>query len=731
MGKIVILDENTSNQIAAGEVVERPASVVKELVENSIDAGSTSISVEINNGGISLIKVVDNGSGFEEDDMEIAFERHSTSKIRKASDLEAITTLGFRGEALASIASVSTVELTSRQAKNTYGRYVKLRGGTLIESGQVGCPVGTTFIVRELFYNTPARFKFLKKDSTEAGYVSDIVGKIALGNPHISFKLINNRTTVIHTPGNNDLLSTIFSLYGKDIARDCMEISYSDEKIKIKGYAGRPEIARSNRNYQSIYLNGRYIKNKVISSAIDEAYKTFLLKNKHAFIVLYIELNPMLVDVNVHPTKTEVRFSDEQDIFRAVYHAINNTLLGKSQVRNIEIREDRKNYFKFEENSKSKFEFVQQKLDNVTGKKESIEPTKKVTESNLGKRDTFEKDLGDPYKNQKPEVVPANNSKDGNAFEKNIIIEDLSDNNIKSVDNGKKGLLAEDVKSKASLGKGLAKEDLAGEGIAKKDLSGEGIAKEVLSGKGIAKENLPGEDLPNRDSKDSNLPGGEVKNGDLSHRDIEEKDIGKGDDFKETSEPIFQDAIIIGQAFSTYILLQKGENLILIDQHAAHERIMFENLKVKYSKKENLAQYLLASVVVELTNQEIGFIEEEKDLLNKLGFNFESFGNNSIVLRSVPVGIDDGDGIKETFLQTVDFLMSKGNKIDGIIEEEVLYQIACKSAIKANKRLDEKEIKGLLEKLEMLENPYTCPHGRPTIIKITRHEFEKMFKRVL
>jgi DNA mismatch repair protein MutL len=727
MGKIVILDENTSNQIAAGEVVERPASVVKELVENAIDAGSTSISVEISNGGISLIKVVDNGAGFEEDDMEIAFERHSTSKIRKAGDLEAITTLGFRGEALASIASVSTVELTSRQAKNTYGRYVKLTGGSLIESGQVGCPVGTTFVVRELFYNTPARFKFLKKDSTEAGYVSDIVGRIALGNPHISLRLVNNKNTVIHTPGNNDVLSTIFSLYGKETAKDCMEISYSDEKIKIKGYAGRPEIARSNRNYQSIYLNGRYIKNKVISSAIDEAYKTFLLKNKHAFIVLYIELNPMLVDVNVHPTKTEVRFSNEQDIFRAVYHAVNNTLLGKSRVRSAELRDNPKNYFRFEETTKSKYDYMQQKLNTSNRKNDSVESSFKATESMLEKRNAVEKDTAAPFDIQKSESVPVNTRNSGNVLEKgNSIFSDREETGEGLIN---KDLMKEDIKESDTPKKDNITEDLSENKVKSRDIEGKDLLGDDLKSRDIEGKDLLDDDLKSRDLAGKNLLGRDIIK-DSSLGDMEEKDAKEGDASGQIVEPIFQDAIIIGQVFSTYILLQKGENLILIDQHAAHERIMFESLKEKYSKKQNLAQYLLASVVIELTNREISFIEEEKDLLNKLGFNFESFGNTSIILRSVPVDIDGG-GIKEAFMEIIDFLMSKGNKSGSIIEEEALYKIACKSAVKANKRLDEKEIQELLQKLEELENPYTCPHGRPTIIKITRYELEKMFKRVL
>ena len=378
MGQIVILDENTSNQIAAGEVVENPASVVKELIENSIDAGSSNITVEIQKGGITQIKVIDNGCGMEEDDVLIAFERHATSKIRSSNDLDGISTLGFRGEALASIASVSVVELTSKTKDKSFGSYVRLKGGVVEEISQVGCPVGTSFTVNDLFFNTPARFKFLKKDSTEAGYISDIVNRIALGNPHISFKLINNKKTVVHTPGNNDLLSTIFSIYGKETAKECVKISYKDDMFKIDGFAGKPSISRSTRSWQSIYINGRYIKNKTISAAIDEAYKTSLMKNKFAFVVLKIKVNPVLVDVNVHPTKMEVRFTNEQDVFRAVYYAINNALLSESLVKNIEIKNKKNNVFNYEIDSKEQ-EYVQQGIGDIKSEetfssKELIEP---------------------------------------------------------------------------------------------------------------------------------------------------------------------------------------------------------------------------------------------------------------------------------------------------------------------------------------------------------------------
>ncbi|GAE89953.1 DNA mismatch repair endonuclease MutL [Acetivibrio straminisolvens] len=730
MGKIVILDENTSNQIAAGEVVERPASVVKELVENSIDAGSTNISVEISNGGISFIKVVDNGSGIEEDDMEIAFERHSTSKIRKASDLEAITSLGFRGEALASIASVSTVEVTSRPAHREYGRYVKIQGGTLLESNQVGCPVGTTFIVRELFYNTPARFKFLKKDSTEAGYVSDIVSRIALGNPDISFRLISNRNTVIHTPGNNDLLSTIYSLYGKETAKECMEISYEDETIKITGYAGKPEIARANRNYQSIYLNRRYIKNKIISSAIDEAYKTYLMKSKFAFIVLYIELNPLLVDVNVHPTKMEVRFSREQDIFRAVYHAVNNALLSKTQIRNVSLADSPKNYFKFERSSKNEPGYVQQKMDT----------DRKFSGYNSGySYDNFKIEKNHMLKEAWESIDVKDGAKVDNGKDEEINKSDIDRVKInKPIDNSinkpVNGFVNEQVNElvKEPVDEPVSKpiyetinkqidEPVNKLIIKPEDISGKDCYDSCKSGYENKLTDIGNNPKDNRDDVDNNA--------DMNSEEVKASENDKRPK-KDAERNVFLDARIIGQVFSTYILLQNGEDLIVIDQHAAHERIRFEELKEKYAKNESLSQYLLAPAVIELTNQEISFIEEEKELLNKLGFIFESFGNNSIILRSVPIP-DENVGIKEAFLAIVDFLMSKGKKYDRIIEEEALYKIACKSAVKANKKLDQIEIKGILEKLNMLENPYTCPHGRPTVIKITKHEFEKMFKRIV
>jgi DNA mismatch repair protein MutL len=658
MGQIVILDENTSNQIAAGEVVENPASVVKELIENSIDAESSNITVEIQKGGISLIKVIDNGCGMEEDDVLIAFERHATSKIRSSNDLDGILTLGFRGEALASIASVSVVELTTRTKDKSFGSYVRVKGGVVEEVSQAGCPVGTTFTVKDLFFNTPARFKFLKRDSTEAGYISDIVNRIALGNPHISFKLVNNKKTVVHTPGNNDLLSTIFSIYGKDTAKECIKVSYKDDMFKIDGFAGKPSISRATRSWQSIYINGRYIKNKTISAAIDEAYKTSLMKNKFAFVVLNIEINPVLVDVNVHPTKMEVRFTNEQDVFRAVYYAINNALLSESLVKNIEV-ENKNNIFKYETDSK-KDEYVQQGIRDIKNKPIEYIETKKAQINEKSKKKESDIHYADNLN------TAESNTAELNTAELNTIESNTAESNTVELNT---------IESNTA---------------------------------------------------ESNT----VELNTLNSITGDKKEESKTEKKEVIADDIFINSKIIGQIFSTYIILQSGENLVLIDQHAAHERIVFESLKKKYHKEENLAQYLLEPVVIELTSQEIGFINDKNEMLNKLGFIIENFGDNSIILRSVPANSESGK-VKEAFLDVLDFLMSENKKDNVYIAEEILYKMACKGAVKANEKLESIEIKNILKKLSQIKNPYTCPHGRPTIIKITKYELEKMFKRIV
>lgn len=628
MGKIITLDEGTIGKIAAGEVVERPASVVKELVENSIDAGASRINVEIKNGGISLIRVTDNGSGIEEDDVAIAFERHSTSKIRHADDITSVQSLGFRGEALASIAAVSHVEMVTRTENRLYATQICLKGGKIEYIKKTGAPVGTSVTVKDLFFNTPARYKFLKKDTTESGYVSDIIYRLALANPGIMFRLSSNGTTVVHSPGDNDLLNTIVSLYGIDIGKSVIEVDYKDELVKIAGYAGKPEISKSNRNFQSVFVNGRYIRSKIVTSAIDEAYKTYLMKNRHAFIVLKIEINPAAIDVNVHPAKMEIKFSDEQAIYRAIYHAVNGALMRGSGIRDASIGMINRSLSEYE---------IPENRRNIKEEyySEAIERADNIDNKN-------------------------NNT---NTAGRNISLNDSQDRQI-----------ALDIK--------------------------------------YDKHDTPACTTPlvNKDE----MRGQVIKDA------APEKNISID----------LMGARIAGKVFSTYILLQKEDYILIIDQHAAHERILYEEIRRKYYNNQSLAQMLVVPVVVNLTHQEMQKLKENERLFNGLGFIFEDFGNNSIIIRAVPYGGYDG-GEKELFIQLLDTVdITEGNDYNDVADE-ALYSIACKAAVKANMNLDDIEIMELVKKLSQLENPYTCPHGRPTIIKLHKHDFEKLFKRRL
>lgn len=676
MGKIVILDENTSNKIAAGEVVERPASVIKELVENSIDAGATAISVEIKNGGIPYMKVTDNGSGISEDDAEMAFERHATSKIRNADDLELISTMGFRGEALASVASVSHIELTTRVQDAPHGTYIRIQGGFTKEVKQVGCPVGTTFVVRDLFYNTPARFKFLKKDSTEAGYISDIMERIALARPDISFRLISNHASVLHSPGNNDLLSAIYSVYGKETARQVCKIEYDDGKIKITGYAGKPEIARANRNQQSLFINGRYVKSKIVSSAVDEAYKTFLMKNKFPFLVLNLEINPMLVDVNVHPTKMEVRFSQEQDIFRSVYHGVSNAVLGNKEVKEVQLSEKDRSLFKFEKGQAPQISYQQQdiRLHEAVSHpgREKGNTVPKAAEGERFPETSMPPLVTGHVPEIKPVPVPFPTTPEG----------------------------------VSEINSGQEKENLE-----RSDLQ--------------HKQNTEEQSLNKSPEEAVDIP---VVMENSKNELVETSTYSEAP--KELQKNILANCRLIGQVFSTYILLQHEEELLLIDQHAAHERIMYEKLRDKYRNNESLSQMLLAPVVIELTNKEVKLLEAESEFFAKLGFIYEDFGNNCIIVRAVPY-IMDQNTVKQGFLDIIDYFQRTHEGEYKTVADETLYTIACKAAVKANKKLGDLEIQSLMDELEKMENPYTCPHGRPTILKITKYEIEKMFKRIV
>ncbi|HBR01856.1 MAG TPA: DNA mismatch repair endonuclease MutL [Ruminiclostridium sp.] len=655
MSKIVILDEKTANQIAAGEVIERPASVVKEMTENSIDAGATQITVEIRNGGVSYIRVTDNGSGMEADDVEMAFERHATSKIRRIEDLGGLATMGFRGEALASVASVSRMEVSTKTAQDQNGINLRTEGGKVISLSQTGCPTGTTFIVRDLFYNTPARYKFLKKDATEAGYVSDIMERLALAHAEISFKYIQNNQVQLHTPGNNDLLSVIYSIYGKEIARGVLPVDYENEGIGLSGFVGKPEIARGTRGRQSIFLNGRYIKSHIITGALEEAYKTMLMQNKFPFCVLLLKVSPESFDVNVHPQKLEVRFANDRTVYSTIYNGVKNTLLGASLIRSIETAESPAGLQKPEKNAGT-FARNQETLAGAGTRLQTGIPPKvhdfKTELPGLGQ--------ASPFKRAHEEAAPAENA---------VLRESPSHGQVQN----------------------------AAKKTEKKEFTSEYAAL-----------------MP----EPAGSPVGEPE---LSLYNVPVT--------KETSLNQLQEAFIVGQAFDTYIILQNGDNLFIIDQHAAHERIRYETLKLRLEKGENFSQGILEPFIIKLQAKEFNFAMEKQGAFQKLGFDLEAFGPNTIILRSIPDIYDSSFSVSD-FHEILDRWI-KTDSSDSGISDETLYMMSCKGAIKANRPLSKEEINNLVETLCSMENPFTCVHGRPIIINVDKKEFEKKFKRIV
>lgn len=789
MGSIIILDENTSNKIAAGEVVDKPASVVKELVENSIDAGATSISVDIKNGGISAIRVTDNGKGISEDDVVIAFERHATSKIKRAEDLDSILTMGFRGEALASIAAVSNVELQTKTADSTYGMYVSISGGNIQEVRQTGCNVGTSITIRDLFFNTPARYKFLKKDSTEAGYISDSLTRIALGYPEIAFSLTSNRINALRTPGNGDLKSTIFSIYGREVVKDLIEVNFSDEKLKVHGYVGKPEAARANRTYQSLFINRRYVKSRLVSYAVEQAYSSILMKNRFPFFVLNITLNPLLVDANVHPQKMEVRFADESYLTRTIYMAVASALSGKELFAPVTVTKKDRELFKF--SGAEKKEYVQQAMDvssdavnqegsvskqgieikaddasehNVFIKADSVSgqgidiKTEDVTHQGIViNADDVTKhgnDLkADCVTHQGNEIktfdIAQQTIDESNNISKTPERHNLGNQHHTHIDYNKYNSVmqqqpsqATDKQVTAQLHAQLSKLNDNSVGLSNLNVNeNNGSAQSIQMGNAVRPEQaaVPTHSIRETDT-DKQLNYGHVQSMYCNEQDSGKASIqiSRNDSAISHTETL-QHSVdsnnllsmrYIGQAFFTYILLQNGDELVMVDQHAAHERIIYERLKVKYESMENLTQLLLEPVVLHLQPVELICATSNEELFSRIGMVFEDFGNNSIIIRGVPYAAAECSPA-ELFQELLNKLQSSAKPINTPVADEILHTVACKAAIKANKKLSEVEVQQLLLELSRTGAKYTCPHGRPTVIRLTKYEIEKMFKRIV
>lgn len=645
MSSIQLLDQNTINQIAAGEVIDRPASVVKELVENAIDAKATAITVEIKDGGISFIRITDNGNGIEKSEIPLAFLRHATSKIRTAQDLLSVSSLGFRGEALSSIAAIAEVELISKVPSALNGTRYVIEGGEEKVLEEVGAPDGTTFLVRNIFYNTPARKKFLKSPQTEAGYIADIVERIALSHPNISIRFIQNNQNKLHTSGNNRLKDIVYHVYGREITSNLLDINIKNEYVSITGFIGKPLISRGNRAFENYYVNGRYIKNTLLTKAIEDAYQSFLMQHKYPFTVIHFQIDSELLDVNVHPAKMELRIQNGEQMYQFVVKAIQDTLLQKELIPEVQI-EEKKTTLKDEANKNS-----------------SVRPPEPFETNRMQKEITQKHKIQESNKNMANSSAPDwNNSK-------------------------------------------MIKE--TGSYMAKQEENKEALNKIKTHQKEIEKPFSSKESKKIEPSAQMNL--------------FEDKLLSKTSRSKHR---------IIGQLFNTYWLVEFQDKLFIIDQHAAHEKILYEKIMHSLKMKEFTSQFMNPPLVISLTTKEEELLHKYQKYFKEIGFEIEEFGGKEYAIRAVPDNLF-GIAKKEIFIEMLDSLSEEIKTENRQVILEKIASMSCKAAVKGNHKLSEQEANSLIDQLLELDNPYNCPHGRPTIISMSKYEIEKKFKRIV
>ncbi len=662
MGSIVLLDESTINKIAAGEVVDRPASIVKELVENSIDAHAKNITVEIKKGGIDYIKITDDGDGFRADDTEIAFERHATSKIRKEADILKITSMGFRGEALASIAAISKVTLITKHKDEQLGSKLIVEDGNILSNSVAPSNKGTSIIIKDVFYNTPARYKFLKKDYTEAGYIEDVVVRIALANPDVSIKYINSGKQIISTSGDGKLESVIYSIFGRDVYTNILSVDYEYENIKVRGCIGLPSISRSNRNNEFTFINNRYVKDKTLMSALEKGYDEKLMINKFPFAVINIEMSPETLDVNVHPAKLEVKFENESKVFEAVFHAVRNAL-EKSNTESSPFtilkkkHEESVNIPNYQTINKSSLKENTVITENVK------ENDKVITDTNVN-INTYE--FTEPKKEESHNTL-SKEEMDKTKEYLNVIKDSLEDK--KSSDNDEK------LEESSTIN--------------------------TYSVNNIEKSSPF--DIEKNEYEEINLVEEEAK----------EKTYYK----------------YIGCAFNTYIIIEIDGKVYFIDQHAAHERYLYDKIKAYFNEKNKDTQMLLLPIIVELRNNEMQIVRDNKEYFEKYGYIFEEFSGSSYKISGVPNIGDIKLDYKEIFLDILDEFMTGNKSQRNENEHRFLATIACKAAIKGNIGVTKEEHIKLIDAMLESDTPFTCPHGRPTAIDFTRYELEKKFGR--
>ncbi len=631
MNSIRLLENSLINKIAAGEVVERPASVVKELVENSIDAGADNITVEIKDGGIGLIKITDNGRGIPSDEVRTAFMRHATSKLRSLEELDDIMTLGFRGEALSSIASVSNSEMVTRTADSPVGTRIVLNGGVVEREEEAAANEGTVFTMKNLFYNTPARRKFLKKPAAEGSYVSETVSRLAMGHPEVAIKYINNGNTILQTDGKGDLRTVVMYIYGRETASKMLDIRYKKNGFELKGLIAKPEISRGNRSYENFFINGRYIKSAVVQNAVEQACKGKLMVGKFPVFVLDLRVPEGTVDVNVHPTKLEVRFSDENMVYDIVYNAVSKALSQTELIPDVT----------WDKPAKPKPMGVQSTIEDI----------------------------------RKPEAP------------KNENVYAFREEPSKNKDEKKNSILS-------AMDKLYANENTNKE---------------------------PKESDKQYSKVEDEKPDKADKKTEIQKINIEEN--------KPARKPFFTNYRIVGQIFATYWIVEQNDKMYMIDQHAAHERALYEELIKKFKTDSISSQQLLQPIAVNLSESEKLIVEENMELLESFGFEIEEFGARTYAVRAVPY-VFDSPGNISFFMDIVDALADKNIKNLYDTKEDAIATMSCKAAVKGNNRLSYSEAQELIQRLLKLEDPFTCPHGRPTIIEMSKYELEKKFKRI-
>lgn len=687
MNEIILLSQDTIDKIAAGEVVERPASVVKELVENAVDAGANAITVEIKDGGTSLVRITDNGCGIPKEQVRIAYQQHATSKIRKVEDLLTSGTLGFRGEALSSIAAVSQVEMITKTAGSLTGvRYV-IEGGSEKNLEEIGAPEGTTFLVHNLFFNTPARKKFLKSAAGEAGCVSDLMERMALSHPEIAFKFISNRDTKLHTSGNCNLKDIIYSIYGRDIASNLLKIDADYDNIKITGFIGKPVISRGNRNYENYFVNDRYVKSAIVARAIEDAYKAFMMSHRYPFTVLKLQIDTEEVDVNVHPQKMEVRFSNQQDVYEKVCQAVKEALLGKELIPEFTIERPAGQ--------------AQKKNDTAaSGHPEGAETGKKHIDVMINSGASPDRPASTAPRYPEP-------------FEKirsQLIAEANSSYQVKYPQRDRR------VSMKPVTGSILP--------------SGETKIRKAGDSAGEAAGQSPDEafshPLPSFVSDALKEDAARTREEELEKKAVQMELFGEKL-LSESSRPRHR---LVGQVFDTYWIVEFDDKMYLIDQHAAHEKVMYERFMKQYHDKKQTSQMITPPVIVTLNLQEEELLKRHMTAFTDVGFEISPFGGREYAVSAVPGNLYSLAS-RDLFLEILDGLSSISEQASDQIVCEKIASMSCKAAVKGGSRLSTAEANALIDELLQLENPYNCPHGRPTIVTMTKYELEKKFKRVL